>query len=79
MYSSCAFLITDTLKYVIVHIVHCISVRRYWIAVNEMLITALVRKFILMDMSEVILNSVAIKKKSNPLCSTRDENYKNHL
>jgi hypothetical protein len=31
------FLITDILKYVIVHIVHCISVR-CWIAVYEMFV-----------------------------------------
>jgi hypothetical protein len=36
--------------------------------------------FILMDMSEVILNSVARKRKrSNHLCSTRDEDCENHI
>jgi hypothetical protein len=32
-----------------------------------------------MDMSEVILNSVARKKRSNNLCSTREEDCKNNL
>jgi hypothetical protein len=34
-FPPCAFLITNILKFVIFHIVHCILVRR-WIAVNEM-------------------------------------------
>jgi hypothetical protein len=37
-YPPYAFLITNILKYVIVDIVHCISVRWCWIAVNEMFI-----------------------------------------
>jgi hypothetical protein len=38
IYPTSAFLITNILENVIVHIVHWNSVRRCWIAINEMFI-----------------------------------------
>jgi hypothetical protein len=59
IYPTSAFLITNILKYVIIHTGHRISVRRCWIAVH----TLHVRNFLLLDMREVILNSFAREKK----------------
>jgi hypothetical protein len=65
--------------YVIVHSVRCIPVRRCWIDVNVHTLQALVRNFLPMDMSEVILNSVTKERSGVRMSAVQEiklQNYK---